>query len=431
VPLIKLDGSGVALDLSVASDGVFKSRVLGAAADAQPAYRSLVRLVKAWARQMRLNDPAAGGLNSFALSLIALFHCQRLGLLPPLAALLLDQPQAALAEEAARARAGDARPGPLRAACDACRDADAVSRRAGALAPSLPPAPPLPALLASFFAHWAAAREALRGGASLRPFSGGWGAPGAWASRAYPLCVEDPFNAAENPARSLGAGAGAGASRAGATPQRLEQCVAAAAAALAAPPADLRHLAAALFGDPGALQEGHGPLAPGPPPPAPPPAGRARRGGAAPRSPAPAAPPAPQAVESRKTMTARALPAAPAAPATYHAVPPPPPLPSPRPSLRTTARAPPPLQAAPPPAAAGQSPAGGAAAGLAKTRHIPPPRVLPASSPPAAAPPAAAPPPSAAARAPAEGDVAPRPRRRGVPRPRDKHALPALPASLE
>ena len=211
VPIVKLTSScGVQCDVSVNSDGVFKSAVLGCLADMQPLYRALVRLVKAWARAQNLNDPSAGTLNSFALSMFALFHCQAClpqPLLPPLAALLARQPEDALVEERQRCADGAASPGPHRRQADSDRDLEGVRVRCAALRGFGDDAArglTLPTLCASFFAHWAAALPALAAGACPRPFSAAWGAPGAWgAAKRFALAVEDPFDVQQNPARSL------------------------------------------------------------------------------------------------------------------------------------------------------------------------------------------------------------------------------------
>jgi poly(A) RNA polymerase len=353
VPLVKFVDrrSGTACDVCVANDGVFKSGVLGLLAARQPLFQALVRLVKAWAKGAGINDPAAGTLNSFALALMCAFHCQtgvNPPLLPPLAALLCDAPEVALAEEAARAAAGDIKAGPLRREIDAGRDFAAAERRAAALPDAAfgsGAAPPsLAALTASFFAHWAAALPSLAAGAVPRPFAAAWGTGGAWgAAKAYSMAVEDAFDASENPARSLYRGAQF---------ERVASAVRGAAQALAVPPAGpgaLRALAEALFGDETAFEEGtdaelrvppRGPLVVSPAP------GRGRgrgrgagrgaggrgarrdRGGGREGMPPQAPPPPPQ---QQQTMMPPPPPLFSAAPTRgiYSAVPPPPPGPAP------------------------------------------------------------------------------------------------------
>ena len=78
VPLIKFfdPSTGVNCDVCVGNDGVYKSAVLGAFADLDERYRDLVFLVKMWAKRFDCNDATAGSFNSFALSLMSMFHLQ-------------------------------------------------------------------------------------------------------------------------------------------------------------------------------------------------------------------------------------------------------------------------------------------------------------------------------------------------------------------
>jgi hypothetical protein len=227
--------------------------------------------VKCWAKAHDLNDPGGGTLNSFALSLLVLFHLQTgcsPPLLPPLAALLSDRPAAVLQEEAARETGGRVppwggplhRPGPLRRALDGQHDLAAAQSRCEALSAAgfgAGNTASLPALLSSFFAHLAAILPALKAGAAPRPFAAAWGSASShgWSKR-YTIAIEDPFDATENPARSLFAG-----------PQyeRLVAATRRAAAALGsaagADAASLRLIAKDVFYDAGAFDKGAtGPL---------------------------------------------------------------------------------------------------------------------------------------------------------------------------
>jgi hypothetical protein len=442
VPLVKFSDarSGVACDVCVANDGVFKSGVLGLLAEMQPRFQSLVRLVKAWAKGNGINDPSSGTLNSFALALMCAFHCQAgvtPPLLPPLAALLCDDVAGALAQEEARAAMGAPLPGPLRAAADACRDLGPPAARAAALRAAgfgADCAATLPSLAASFFAHWAAALPALAAGATPRPFAGVWGAGGAWGARkAYALAIEDPFDASENPARSLYKGEQF---------ERVAAAVRAAADALAAPPppGGLRALAAALFGDADAFDEGgSGELKV---PPRPPPAAPAARAGGRARTRARAAGRGARGANGAAGGGAAAAAAATAVPlaaaaqaaqaAAQAAMAPPPPralpsapprtaAPKPRPSPVQPPLVPPPAPPPPPglhqlPAAAAAPPA--PAANGVRSKPLPVPR--PMQPPAAPAPPA----PLAAAAAAAAAAAVPTPRNK----PRNRGAAPAAAA---
>ena len=261
VPVLKVETvTGLRVDISVASDGVFKSTCLGLLGDMQPLFRSLVRVVKAWARAHGLNDAASGTLNSFALSTLALFHCQTglpSPLLPPVAHLLSDDADAVVLQERTRAAACSVQPSPGRLAVDADRDLGAARRRAEGLTArgfsnDMAAQLTLPSLTASFFAHFYAMLPLLEQGACPQPFSGIWGPPGPWRARKrLGFCIEDPFDAYENPARSTEHSIVFG---------RMAACVADTAAALATelPPGDvgaLHALAARVFGDPSAFDQ--------------------------------------------------------------------------------------------------------------------------------------------------------------------------------
>jgi hypothetical protein len=104
VPIIKfVDGrSGLDCDIAIGScSAVFKSAVLGLLARYEWRLGALVRLVKLWARRRGINDASAGTLNSFALTLMVVFHLQTRTprVLPPISELFL--PAGASAADAA------------------------------------------------------------------------------------------------------------------------------------------------------------------------------------------------------------------------------------------------------------------------------------------------------------------------------------------
>ena len=80
-----------------------KSAVLGAMANLDPRYRDLVFLIKMWAKNFDCNDATSGTFNSFALSLMSLFHLQTRSppILPPALRLTLVSDAAADADLAA------------------------------------------------------------------------------------------------------------------------------------------------------------------------------------------------------------------------------------------------------------------------------------------------------------------------------------------
>jgi hypothetical protein len=209
VELLQPHGEVLHVDVTESTGrNTFKSAVLGIVADALPILRPLVRLVKAWARAWELNCAFTGGLNSFALSLLCVFHCQCAGLLPPLAALLCDDPVPLMKEEAARAATGS-KAGPLRRSCDQLANEATVRTRAKS-APlwqhlNVPPAQLFPLLL-SFFEWWQSATPRMSSGECVQPLTGQWASATPFRAitrRQTHLAVEDPFDAAENAARNL------------------------------------------------------------------------------------------------------------------------------------------------------------------------------------------------------------------------------------
>ena len=219
VPLIKLydPETGVNCDVCVGNDGVYKSAVLGAFADLDERYRDLVFLVKMWAKQFDCNDATAGSFNSFALSLMSLFHLQTRSppILPPVLRLTLPSDAAADADLAAeRERVNNLEPvrktpvSKIRQQSDAMRaeddvvEARAASRQRGCGADNTAT---LAELLVTFFTRRGAALEARPGRVDLRR---ALGRRRRLAAGRYCVGVEDPFAAggqrgARRAARSL------------------------------------------------------------------------------------------------------------------------------------------------------------------------------------------------------------------------------------
>lgn len=96
VPIIKFvdNITGVECDVAVDSLGAqFKSAALGLLAGLDWRFGAMVRLVKLWARHHNLNDSSQGTFNSFALTLLVVFHLQNRtpAVLPPLHTLFLAE----------------------------------------------------------------------------------------------------------------------------------------------------------------------------------------------------------------------------------------------------------------------------------------------------------------------------------------------------
>jgi DNA polymerase sigma len=210
VPLIKFRDphTGVNCDVCVGNDGVYKSAVLGAMANLDPRYRDLVFLVKMWAKNFDCNDATAGTFNSFALSLMSLFHLQTRSppILPPALRLTLVSDAAADADLAAEnERAANLEPirkfpvSKIRQQSDALRDIAPVEQRSvrwqgcgGSNTATLSE------LLVTFFTHFRAVEPLWRHGLVASTYAGRWVAGSSWAPGRYCLGVEDPFAAGDN-----------------------------------------------------------------------------------------------------------------------------------------------------------------------------------------------------------------------------------------
>ena len=215
VPLIKFRDpqTGVNCDVCVGNDGVYKSAVLGVFADMDERYRDLVFLVKMWAKHFDCNDAMAGSFNSFALSLMSLFHLQTRSppILPPCLRMTLASEAAADADLAAEnERAANLEPirkfsvSKIRQQSDALRDFGPVEQRArrwqgfGSKNNAT-----LAELLVTFFTHFRAVEPLWRHGLVASTYAGRWVAGCSWAPGRYCLGVEDPFSAGDNVGRAV------------------------------------------------------------------------------------------------------------------------------------------------------------------------------------------------------------------------------------
>ena len=215
VPLIKFRDpqTGVNCDVCVGNDGVYKSAVLGTMANLDSRYRDLVFLVKMWAKHFDCNDAMAGSFNSFALSLMSLFHLQTRSppILPPCLRMTLASEAAADADLAAEnERAANLEPirkfsvSKIRQQSDALRDVGPVEQRArrwqgfGSKNNAT-----LAELLVTFFTHFRAVEPLWRHGLVASTYAGRWVAGCSWAPGRYCLGVEDPFSAGDNVARAV------------------------------------------------------------------------------------------------------------------------------------------------------------------------------------------------------------------------------------
>jgi hypothetical protein len=221
---------------------MFKSAALGLLAQVDARFGALVRLVKGWAKRQGVNDPSQGTLNSYCLTLMVIFHlqCRAPAILPPLRELFADDaaPEAYGGDGAATG-AGDAaaaEPRPLAGGApgDPALLARAAARLAARAAPRAANAETLAELLASFFALYEGVAGAWAGGAAKGQDARGadagtralrrarvdtWAGAlrgGRWEGsldEVYIFSVEDPFDAADNCARTVRRPAAAAAVR--------------------------------------------------------------------------------------------------------------------------------------------------------------------------------------------------------------------------
>ncbi|XP_024535821.1 protein HESO1 isoform X1 [Selaginella moellendorffii] len=191
VPLLMFEDAWwrISCDISVSNtDAVFKSHALGLIVGMDLRCRQLIFLVsvKCWAKAQCINDPKMGTLNSYALSLLVIFHLQTRNppILPPLSAII----------------------GQGGASADGFhylnRIAEFTERGFGKGNTSS-----VAELFVSFFGQFSAVEELWIQGLAVCTFRGQWGdkttTDPAWASKNYALLVEDPFDLSENCSRSV------------------------------------------------------------------------------------------------------------------------------------------------------------------------------------------------------------------------------------
>jgi hypothetical protein len=216
VPILKFvdTPSGVECDVSIGrQDGAFKSVVMGILAQFDWRFGAMVRLIKCWARAHDVNDAAEGTLNSYALTLMVVFHLQNRQprVLPEFEELFLPTEEAS-AEDVTLRPMHQGKDGDLRLlqhakewlADEATQHPDEWDNKETLLE-----------LLASFFALWKGILRAWLGGGDAalarvlaRVRVDTWQGvlkfepwPGKDGKYCFPL--EDPFDATDNCGRSV------------------------------------------------------------------------------------------------------------------------------------------------------------------------------------------------------------------------------------
>ena len=216
VPLIKFKDpqTGVACDVCIENDGVYKSAVLGLVADLDQRYRDLVFLIKLWAKHYDVNNAMEGSFNSYSLCLLVMHHLQRrkIPILPP--TMLLTLPRPDLVESETRELAEHVantdeqfdtwKVSKARVVSDASRDIAAVKYRAERyIGYGRENKDTLAELFVSFFAQLRAVKDLFKNGLNASTYHGRFIVHSSWQAFKYPLGVEDPFAAGDNVARAV------------------------------------------------------------------------------------------------------------------------------------------------------------------------------------------------------------------------------------
>ena len=95
IPIVKFYDRHLKLhcDLCVGNGGAsFKSHCLRVICDLDPRARAMAYVVKQWAKTQGINNSQGGTMNSFCLTMLAIFHLQTrdIPILPPFKELLTD-----------------------------------------------------------------------------------------------------------------------------------------------------------------------------------------------------------------------------------------------------------------------------------------------------------------------------------------------------
>ncbi|GAB4813989.1 hypothetical protein N2152v2_001035 [Parachlorella kessleri] len=209
VPILKFReaASGLECDVGIcAGTALFKSAVLGLLAQYDWRMGALVRLVKVWARRHQVNDSIAGTFNSFALTLMIIFHLQTRSppVLPPLCELFAGPYSQDAPRPLERGKAPD-----FQLLQRAATYLSNLSREGG-----YGNSETLAELLTSFFAFGAALcgpeawghSNQVAAGVLRRARLDTWAGQlrdGQWEKAGYMCSIEDPFDRTDNCARTV------------------------------------------------------------------------------------------------------------------------------------------------------------------------------------------------------------------------------------
>ncbi|KAK3422514.1 protein HESO1 [Eucalyptus grandis] len=197
VPILKIESknSSISCDISIDNlHGYIKSKFLLWISEIDGRFRDMVLLVKEWAKCHDINNPKTGSFNSFALSLLVIFHFQTCApaILPP----LRDIYPCSAVDDLQGVRADAERRIAETCAANIARFKSSISK---------PNQSSLSELFISFLAKFS--------GLNLKapelgicPYTGQWEEIKnnmRWMPQTYALFIEDPFEQPENTARAV------------------------------------------------------------------------------------------------------------------------------------------------------------------------------------------------------------------------------------
>ncbi|XP_057979927.1 protein HESO1 [Malania oleifera] len=200
VPILKFENhQNISCDVSIDNlKGLMKSKFLYWISGIDGRFRELVLLVKEWAKAHAINNPKAGTLNSYSLTLLVIFHFQTCvpAILPPLKEIYPGN----IVDDLSGVRDVVERQIEETCAANIARfksDCKIPANRSS-----------LSVLFISFFAKFSdiALRASEQG---LCPFAGKWEdirTNMRWQPKTYTFFIEDPFEQPDNTARTVSSG---------------------------------------------------------------------------------------------------------------------------------------------------------------------------------------------------------------------------------
>ncbi|GAB4831840.1 Protein heso1 [Ancistrocladus abbreviatus] len=199
VPILKIESNyqNISCDISINNlSGQMKSKFLFWISQIDPRFRDMVLLVKEWAKAQDINNPKAGTLNSYSLSLLVVLHFQTCvpAILPPLKELYPGN----IADELIGVRVDIERRIEEVCVANIAKFAQGRSHNQCSLAE----------LFITFLAKFSDinVRATDQG---ICPYTGQWEEISSnmrWLPKTHAIFIEDPFEQPENTARAVSSG---------------------------------------------------------------------------------------------------------------------------------------------------------------------------------------------------------------------------------